>query len=82
MKIVIKVSGGVVQGVVADAACDVLVLDYDGDCCDFSELTAFPEHGERNENPDAWTEYAACNYETPLVDKEYTEQLIQLAELS
>ncbi len=71
--IVVKVSGGLVQGIVTnDPTAKILVLDYDID----NDDRGFPEYPE----PDGTSEEAAGWFEEPLVDESYTNTLVQIAE--
>jgi hypothetical protein len=84
-QIIIKVSGGRVQGTVANVDCDILILDYDIDSVPPDEyedggIKAYPEDRERDKPADHWEEFAEAYDESPLVDAEYTAQLIAIAE--
>ncbi|MEO7326493.1 MAG: hypothetical protein ABIW82_16865 [Dokdonella sp.] len=71
--LVVKVSGGLVHGTVADAPMDVLVLDYDTDGTD-KDLQRYPEM-------DGSVCHANEYIEAPLVDSMYARQLLRISGL-
>jgi hypothetical protein len=67
-RIFIKISGGRVQGTVADIPCDIEILDYDTEGVEDDELYAVPE---KNGEIDDCIVYS----EQPLVDPAYCDEI-------
>lgn len=67
-RIYIKISGGRVQGTVADIPCDIEILDYDIDGAEDDELYAVPEK-------DGEIDDCIVYSEQPLVDPEYCDAI-------
>jgi hypothetical protein len=66
IRVLVRLEGGCVQGVVADDMCDVIVVDYDSEGADEDDLTPVPQSNGR-------TEFAVVGVWYPMVDPQFID---------